>query len=354
MRHCAPLLSDSMPRIMYWGGGTATILTIPEIVALAGTLRETFDLSDLSEATIEGSPETLSLEKLACFYEQGFRRISIGVQSFDDDRLREIGRAHDADTAARSIELARAAGFVDINVDLICGLPGETPRERERSLARALAVAANHYSVYPYRAANGTTTAKLLRHKDRYVLTLENQLEAYEYARATLAAAGYREYSFTFFGSPVCRSDMAYFRLQMDWFGFGAGATSLFQRRYLSSDRANLASFIAEPSRVSEDLPACSPGIVSRLAYQSLTTPEGMEAELWRDRIAVELHDVLAQPAVSYLLDFFRRACPVTIDDRGVRLERDEIARAFIHLQFLNAPARAQRRDGARRLLGAY
>lgn len=354
IRYWGPRLEDYRPEILYWGGGTASILTEEEIVQLAGALRESFDLSGLSEATIESSPETLTAGKLACLFEQGFRRISIGVQSLDDARLQEIGRAHDAETGCRSVELARQAGFDDVNVDLISGLPGERLREREAALERAAGLPNNHYSVYPYRAANGTVLAKLIRNKDRYRITLEQQVEAYRHVQRTLEAAGFSEYCFNFFGSPPCRSDMAYFRLEMDWIGFGAGATSLLRRRYLSTARADLKGYLADPCRFTEDVPASSPGVMSRLAYQSLSTPWGMEAGLWRERLGVEPAEAAEEPSVRYLLDFFRRACGVTCDEAGIRLPRQEIARAFIHLQFLNAPARAQRREGAQRIFGGY
>jgi len=84
------------PTILYWGGGTASILTMAEICTIMDALRAQFDLGNLTEATIESSPETLTREKLRLFYDLGFRRISIGLQSMDDSRLRAIGHLRGA------------------------------------------------------------------------------------------------------------------------------------------------------------------------------------------------------------------------------------------------------------------
>jgi oxygen-independent coproporphyrinogen-3 oxidase len=346
--------TDHQPRILYWGGGTASILTTDEITRIWAALRDHHDLSQLVEATIESSPETLTAEKLACLYEQGFRRISIGVQSFDDERLRTIGRAHDAQTAVRALELAYAAGFRDINIDLICGLPGERAHERERTLELVRRLPVNHFSVYPYRATNGTVLAKQITKRAQRILSLDEQVEAYEHMREGLKAAGHAEYSLNFFGEPRCRSDLAYFNLEMDWYGFGAGATSLVHRRYRSTERAGLATYLEDPLRVTEDVAASSPHVVSRLLYQSLSTPWGLIADNWEQRVGLGLNELLEHSEVRYLIDFFRRVASVVVDDDGARVPFEQVPRAFINLLFLNAPASVKRIDGARALFGAY
>src|SRR5262249_46585234 len=161
-------------------------------------------LGHLEEATIEGSPETLSPDKLRVFREVGFTRISVGLQSMETARLRRIGRAHDAETGAESVRRAKEAGFDNINIDLISGFPGETLGEFEASMRQALSLPVNHVSLYPSRPSSGTVMREQLRKGHADKLAIEEQLNAYDLGRALLADAGMPEYSMSYFGSPKC------------------------------------------------------------------------------------------------------------------------------------------------------
>jgi len=346
--------SGYQPRILYWGGGTASALNAAEFATVMAALHRMFCFDDLVEATMECSPESLSAEKLALYRAAGFNRLSIGVQSMDDSRLRKIGRAHDAATAATSLRLAREAGFDDVNIDLICGFPDETVEEFDASLDQALALPFNHCSLYPYRPAQGTVMVRQM-HKNRLGRTwLDEQLAAYEHGRVALEKRGRSEYAMSHFGAPACHSDLAYFRLDMDWIGFGAGATSLYQGRYRATERGQLARYNADPIRVDEDVAAHSPHIVSRLAYQALTTCEGIERRRFETRLGASLESLLAQPALADLLTFFDRLGVLRRDTDAVRIKPGKIADAFIRLLFLNTPKTAQRRTTANVLVGGY
>jgi coproporphyrinogen III oxidase-like Fe-S oxidoreductase len=164
----APALVERYrPELMYWGGGTASILSPAEIETLYGALADAFPMAGIVESTIESSPESLTGDKLRLLREIGFNRISIGVQSFQDDRLRMIGRAHSADMAERSIDLARQAGFDNINIDLIVGFPDQSLDEVEQMMRHAAQLPVNHYSIYAYRASEGTVLRRRLDRNNR-------------------------------------------------------------------------------------------------------------------------------------------------------------------------------------------
>jgi oxygen-independent coproporphyrinogen-3 oxidase len=182
----------------------------------------------------------------------------------------------------------------------------------------------------------------------------EQQIGAYERSRDMLGAAGLPEYAMSHFGSPRCLSDLAYFQLQMDWIGFGSGATSLLDARFLSTERGQLARYIASPERFDEDIPAASGSITPRLLHQSLSTWEGADAELWRERTGEALEVILAQEPVLYLLDFLHRATSLVRDARGVRIPRHDVARAFIQLHSMRIPRRARGPTSAQALLGGH
>lgn len=350
------LMSDGYtPEIMYWGGGTASILSEGEVHLIAEVISKYIDIPSLREVTIEASPETLSREKLHAFRIAGFRRISIGVQSFDDDRLRQIGRMHLSKEAVQSVQMAHGAGFEEINIDLISGFPGETLKCFEDSLRRALALNVHHISLYPYRPVPGTAMFRQLRRGIAGKTALDEQLSAYRLGRQMLQEAGFPEYAMGHFGAKQCYSDLAYFRLEMDWAGFGSGATSLLSQRFLSTRRGNLDHFIKHPCEYDEECPAGAESIASRLIYQALTTFEGISARHWTDRTGTNLTEVCKQSAVMSLLEYLGRACG-GLDANPIRicLPQEHVAEAFIRLLHDNAPPSSQARQGVAGLLGGY
>jgi len=342
------------PRIMYWGGGTASALAHDEMERVASALHATLDLSHLREATLECSPETLTPAKLALARSIGFRRLSIGVQSLDDTRLRTIGRAHNASQAIASLHMASEAGFTDVSIDLISGFPNETVQEFEASIRRAVDLPFNHCSLYPYRAAPGTVMLRSLNRYHNGRTWLEEQLGAYEVGRAYLTDKGLEEYALSHFGTPQCHSDLAYFRLDMDWCGFGSGATSVLNGRYLATDSGGLHRYVSAPTAVDDDIPVSSPAIAGRLAYQALTLPEGMLRRKWEDRLHVEWGAALAIPPVRALIDYFERNTALVRTADALRIPADRIARAFITLLFLNTPPSAQYSTSGRDAFGGY
>jgi coproporphyrinogen III oxidase-like Fe-S oxidoreductase len=331
------------PAILYWGGGTASSLTVEEIDALATELHRSFDLRRVDEATIECSPETLTIEKLRRFRDAGFDRISIGLQSLSDVRLRQLGRAHDARTGAASIHLAHDAGFRSINVDLICGLPGETLSEFEASLQAAVALPISHVSLYPYRPTPGTVLRRLAGRPSFGQLDLRQHLGAYELGRQMLEAAGLPEYALAHFGKRPCESDLAYFQLRMDWIGFGSGATSLLNGTVMSTQRGQLRRYLEQPLEFDDIHPAASPRETPRLLYQALTTREGAETRWWSERVGLSIDEVLQQPEAASFVDQMSQLAPIIRDERGVRFPPECIASAFIRLLFLGAPKVARR-----------
>ncbi|MGH4024833.1 MAG: coproporphyrinogen-III oxidase family protein [Pseudonocardiaceae bacterium] len=339
--HAPALNADGYrPRIMYWGGGTASILGAAEIEKLHAGLAGEFDLAALSEATIEGSPESLDLDKLTLLRQLGFNRVSIGVQSFDDVRLRKIGRSHSAEQALASLDAARAAGFRNVNIDLIVGFPDQPLEEVERTIRQAVSLPVNHFSIYPYRASPGTVLRKQVN-RGSAELNVRRQLEAYRLAQRILESSGFGEYAMSYFGAPRCRSDEAYYRLQMDWIGFGSGANSLINQRYLATNRGNLQRFNADPAQFDVNAPAASPALTMHFLAQALTTAEGMDARLFQERTGVPLRTACADPEVFAYLKKMGRYGELIVDRNGIRLRRADLAPTYVALSWIDLPSPA-------------
>lgn len=325
------------PEIIYWGGGTASILSCDEIETLHAAMAGGFPLDDVVEATIESSPESLTLEKLTLFHQLGFNRISIGVQSFDDDRLRMIGRVHSAAAAESSILLAREAGFDNINIDLIVGFPDQDLAEVEATVRHAVSLPINHYSVYSYRASQGTVLRKQLDRANAKT-DLINQLNAYRLATAILAEHGYDEYTFAYFGAPVCIADLSYYQLKLDWIGFGSGSYSIIDGRMKGYAGGKLHNYISRPTEFDFDHPLGTESIASSLISLALTTPAGIEAETFQERTGMSLWEALEYPEIKDYLGQVSERGRVIRDETGLRIHRDDIAQVFISMNWIETP----------------
>jgi oxygen-independent coproporphyrinogen-3 oxidase len=143
-------------RTIFIGGGTPTVLPVPLLAQALDASRDAFDLDPAAEITCEANPGTTDRAHFTALHALGINRLSLGIQSFDDQELRWLGRIHTATEAGLAFSQARAAGFEDINLDLIFGLPGQSPANWRRTLERAIALGPEHLSLYSLTVEPGT------------------------------------------------------------------------------------------------------------------------------------------------------------------------------------------------------
>lgn len=217
---------------IYVGGGTPSLLGADRLTCILGALQRRFNIDSAAESTLEitpGSANELLLEKLIRL---GVNRLSIGAQSFDDRELRCVGRLHTAANISEQVLRARRAGFGNISLDLIAGLPHQSMASWQASLEQAVRLRPEHVSVYLFEADEKSRLGnEVLRQGTLYgadALPNEDfQAEAYEWAREFLAAEGYTQYEISNFALPgfESRHNQRYWQL-MPYLGFGAGAHS--------------------------------------------------------------------------------------------------------------------------------
>lgn len=209
-------------RSVFIGGGTPSLFTPAGIGELLDAIATSGRLQRGAEVTLEANPGTLETGRLAGFRRAGVNRLSLGVQSFDDDALRALGRIHGADEARAAARAALAAGFTRWNVDLMYALPGQTPQAALADVETAIGLGAPHVSHYQLTLEPGTA----FHHRPPAGLPDENTLLAIERdCRARLRAAGYARYEVSAWARPGqrCRHNLNYWRYG-DYFGIGAGA----------------------------------------------------------------------------------------------------------------------------------
>ena len=217
---------------VYLGGGTPTLAGADGLNRILAALRRQFLFADRPEITLEMTPGSADAGLLAVCRELGVNRLSVGAQSFDDRELRTVGRLHSGVETVEQIQLARAAGFENISIDLIAGLPYQTEPSWLRSLQRTLDLAPEHVSVYLFEIDEKSRLGnEVLRHGDRFhaseVPDDDFMADAYQRAQEVLSGAGYFQYEISNFARPGFEShhNRKYWRLD-PYLGIGAGAHS--------------------------------------------------------------------------------------------------------------------------------
>lgn len=220
------------PKTIFFGGGTPTALNTQQLELLLGGLHERLDLSELREWSVEANPGSVSPRKAALLRGLGVNRLSLGVQSWDDGLLKLLGREHNAAQAEASFEILREAGFENISLDLMFGLPGQTLAQWESDLAKTISLKPDHISTYCLTYEEGTDF--FLRHaRGEFREDTESDAQFLERAMATLEAAGYRHYEISNYARPGFESvhNRGYWAGH-DYLGIGPSAFSTvgFQR----------------------------------------------------------------------------------------------------------------------------
>ncbi|MBI3755549.1 MAG: radical SAM family heme chaperone HemW [Deltaproteobacteria bacterium] len=222
-----PPLAHKTLESIYIGGGTASLISPHNIKKLVHGIRKTFSDASPQEITLEINPGTVTKDSLAAFKDAGINRLSIGIQSFNDKTLKTLGRIHSAKDAVKCYEYAKMAGFDNIGIDLIFGIPDQSTDEWERDLKKAVALKPEHISAYNLTIEKGTPFFELQK-KGRLALpSEEEQVLMYELAIDKLEEAGYKHYEISNFSLTgfESRHNMRYWS-HKDYIGLGAGAHS--------------------------------------------------------------------------------------------------------------------------------
>ena len=220
----------------YFGGGTPSLLDPAGLARVLDAMRAAFECK-FEEVTLEADPETIIPEKAAAWRKAGFNRISMGVQSFQDNELKAAGRMHRRDDVYRATQVLRDAGFQNVSFDLIAGLPHQTHDSWDESVAQLLSLRPDHVSIYLMEIDEGSRLGlEVLTGGTRYsasALPEDDSMAAfYDRACARLASAGYVHYEISNWALPglESRHNLKYWQRQ-PYCGFGAGAHSFNGRQ---------------------------------------------------------------------------------------------------------------------------
>ncbi len=228
LKEVAPRTSAHEVDTIYFGGGTPSIFGAERLKKLLKTIRKEFRVSKHAEITLEANPESArEVKELKSLRRAGFNRISLGVQSMDDEMLRRLGRVHSAEDVRTAVAAIRKAGIKNLSLDLMYALPGQTMAHWQQTLADTLALQPEHLSCYALKIEDGTPFASQLETLD--LADDDTQAEMYLAAVRTLAEAGYVQYEISNFSREGfhSRHNSKYWELK-EYAGFGPGAHSDF------------------------------------------------------------------------------------------------------------------------------
>jgi len=230
---------------VFFGGGTPSLLAPQELEAILDCLKRNFKISDDAEVTMECNPGTVNQQSLAAYHQIGVNRLSFGVQSFFDDELKFLSRIHDSKQALEAFALARAAGFENVNIDLIYGLPDQSESRLLLNLEKAAALKPEHISAYNLIVEHGTPLYSAIDSGKIKPLDELTEAKMYELVMSSLEGKGYRHYEISNYARHgfECKHNLKYWNGE-EYIGFGPSAHSYFNgTRWWNV--SNLSSYIS-------------------------------------------------------------------------------------------------------------
>lgn len=279
---------------VFFGGGTPGILKGELLCSILRALRDRFSVREDAEITVEANPGTVNRDKLVQYREAGVNRISLGLQSADNQELKLLGRIHTWEQFLESFQLARETGFRNINVDLMSALPGQTTESVHRTLERVLALSPEHISAYSLILEEGTPFHKRYEGHPELLPSEEEERQMYYDTRDRLCACGYEHYEISNFAKPgyACRHNLGYWE-RTDYKGFGLGAASLL-KNVRHTNQTDLTEYLKGNFAGTED-PLTEQAVREEYFFLGLRKMEGVEPGRYREHYEERIQRLQAQ-----------------------------------------------------------
>ena len=224
---------------IFFGGGTPSIMDSDDICCILNAIREQFIVCEDAEITIEANPGTVTVKKIETYRTAGINRISLGLQSTNDDELLKLGRIHTYKDFIESYSIIRKQGFENVNVDLMFGLPGQTLTSYLEGLKKVIALSPEHISAYGLIIEEGTPFYQLYHRHEEMLPSEESTCLMDSEGRALLKAAGYMRYEISNYAKLgfECKHNKGYW-LRNAYLGFGIGSASFYgNARYKNTEK---------------------------------------------------------------------------------------------------------------------
>lgn len=320
-------------KTIYVGGGTPTSLDVEQLERLLEVIKTRLPLEENGEFTFEANPEDLTFRKLSILKNAGVNRLSIGIQTFDDQVLQAIGRTHRKEEVLKGMEMVKEMGFANTSIDLMYGLPEQTIKSVSESVDIALQLQIPHLSLYSLIIEPKTVFYNLMKKGKLQVPTQDTEADMYDYIIGALEKNGYYQYEISNFAFQGFESkhNLVYWDNE-EYYGFGAGAHSYLGKtrkgnikplqHYMKAiEKGKVPVFetthLTEKQRIEEEL------------FLGLRKTEGVNASCFQQKFGVSIESVYEKELVSLmekeLIDWDRKRVKLT--KKGLFLGNDVFQR---------------------------
>ncbi len=292
----AKKLKDYTVKTIFIGGGTPSAVDAQYIFGFLDLMKEKLNVDKAAEISIETNPGTLTYEKLKVYRDMGVNRLSIGLQAWQDNILRMLGRIHTAKEFEDNFRLAREAGFKNINVDLIFGIPGQSYKDWCETMKSVTVLEPEHMSCYSLKIEEGTVFGNRLEKGELVPIDDIIDREMYNFCKSYLAQRGYKHYEISNFAKPGyrCLHNLVYWNAE-EYIGIGAGAHSFLEGiRY--NNVYDIESYIA--SILGGDIPSENSEVINtkesmtEFMILGLRLIDGIKIEDFKFRFGEEIYNV--------------------------------------------------------------
>lgn len=299
---------ENITDTIFIGGGTPSLLDVKYIKEIFDSLYDDFNISDDAEITIEANPGTITKEKAKAYAELGINRVSMGLQSADNEALKKLGRIHDFNQFLESYDILRNEGMSNINVDIMSGLPGHSVAKYEETLYKVCDVNPEHISAYSLIVEEGTPFYQMYNPVDglrRDELPDEDsEREQYYITRDILKDAGYFRYEISNYSKPgyECRHNTGYWR-GVPYIGMGLGASSLWNgTRYNNTgDMSEYIRCSMKPDSIAENVQKLTDtDKMEEFMFLGLRMTEGIQISEFYEKFGVTVNEVYGEVIKKY------------------------------------------------------
>ena len=266
---------------VYFGGGTPSLLSVDQMTRIVSSIRKSFDISENAEITFEANPGTLTSDKAKAFKSLGFNRVSLGLQSIHEKEMKKLGRIHSYEQFLACYHSLRDAGFTNVSVDLMYGIPYQTKESFAESVRTLVSLSPEHISAYGLMVEEGTP---FYNEDSLPVPELDDECDMYYLAASILAANGYEHYEISNYAKDGYRSrhNSLYWHLG-EYIGVGAAAHSFFDgKRFFNTD--DVAAYIDGAEQTVEDADL---DLAYEYAMLGLRLKEGFSLSEYESRFGV-------------------------------------------------------------------
>ena len=292
----APLCHNEVIQTIFLGGGTPTILPICFLQKIMDTIFQYYTVSNNAEITIEANPGTLSSTVLSALYTMGFRRISIGLQSWQNELLQKLGRIHNRTTFLKNYDNARKAGFKNINIDIMFSLPEQTYSQWQQTLYSILYLQPEHISAYSLIIEEGTPFYHFYEQNKLLLPEEQTDRAMYHLTQELLAQYGYHQYEISNFCKQgyESRHNKVYWQTKQ-YLGFGLGAHSYYKNKRFHNTY-NIQKYIQSKGNanlLTEDIEHLTTAqLQSEFMFMGLRMTKGISEYTFQKRFGVSIDSV--------------------------------------------------------------